>query len=358
MSEAKSKGQAQWILLAVATALAVYLTWKMVEPFVSILVWAGVLAILFFPLQQRLARRTRRPALAAALSLLVVLATVIVPLGVVGTLVTSELARFAANAQTLLAPYVRDPGHGGHLQRALDWLHQRLPFEATIDAQKLSELLARASETLLKGTVNVLGGAVGVFAKLLLVLFTLFYLLRDGERIRTALPGVLPLERGEAEALLSRTGEIIHASVAGTLIIAVVQGTLGGIAFAVLGLPSPLLWGVVMVLMSFIPLVGSSLVWLPAALVLGANDHWMKAAALAVWGVVAIAGSDNLLRPRLVGHRTRMHELTVFFSVLGGIQLFGLLGLLVGPVVFAVTRGLFEVFRRDGTSRAEPAAAT
>lgn len=349
-------GQAQWILLGLATAIAGYLTWKMVQPFLSVLIWSGVLAILFFPVHAKLLGRLRRPALAATLTLLVVLATVVIPLGLAGTAVAAELTRIAGNAREVLAPYLQDPNYAGRLQGALDWLRERTGIDTTLSPEKIGEVMANASQVVLRGTVNVLGGVFGVVAKLLLVLFTLFYLFRDGEKIRAALPGLLPLEPSEAEALLARTGEIIHASVGGSLIIAVLQGALGGIMFAILGLPAALVWGVVMTLLSLLPLVGAFLVWIPAAAFLAIEGRWVAALVLAVWGGLVMGTVDNVLRPKLVGQRTRMHELTVFFSVLGGISFFGMLGFLVGPVVVAITRALFEVFRRGGSPLAVAAA--
>jgi hypothetical protein len=164
--------------------------------------------------------------------------------------------------------------------------------------------------------------------------------------VRGALHDVLPLEWEQSQAIFVRTHEVISASVQGVVVIAAIQGILGGLAFWALGLPSPLMWGAVMVVLSMIPVVGSTIVWVPTALYLALTGHWIKATLLVAWGAGVIGMLDNILRPRLVGGRTRLHELIVFFSVLGGLQVFGILGLVVGPVVVAITLALLDVFRR------------
>jgi predicted PurR-regulated permease PerM len=155
----------------------------------------------------------------------------------------------------------------------------------------------------------------------------------------------MPLSDAKAREILDRTGEVIGASVYGVLVIAVVQGVLGGLAFWVLGLPSPLLWGVVMIFLSMIPMLGAFIVWVPAAIYLALTGHWLQAVILAVWGALVIGSIDNFLRPKLVGERTRLHELLIFFSVLGGLQVFGVIGIVLGPVIVAITLALLDVLR-------------
>jgi predicted PurR-regulated permease PerM len=199
-------------------------------------------------------------------------------------------------------------------------------------------------------TLGFVGGAVGTIVEVFFVIFTMFYLFRDGERMRGALHDVVPLERSQSHQIFDRTSEVISASVYGVLVIAAIQGALGGLAFWALGLPSPLLWGVVMLFLSMIPMAGSFIVWVPAAIFLAATGHWMKALMLAAWGALVIGTVDNFLRPKLVGEKTRLHELLIFFSVLGGLQVFGVIGLVLGPVVVAITLALLEVFRRADAS--------
>jgi predicted PurR-regulated permease PerM len=166
----------------------------------------------------------------------------------------------------------------------------------------------------------------------------MYYLFRDGDEIVRRLPSALPLSIEQGEAIIARIKEVVSASVYGVVTIAALQGLLGGIAFWVLGIPSPILWAVLMTFLCMIPLAGSFLVWLPLAIYLMATGHWTKA-------VLVVSTIDNFLRPKLLRNQTRLHELFVFFSVLGGISVFGLLGIVLGPVVLAITIGLLQTFR-------------
>lgn len=350
-----AEDRSRWIVLVAATAIAVYLCWRMLQPFLSVVLWSSMLALLFSPVQRRLARRL--PAsLAATLTLLLVLATVIVPLGAVTGALVNEISEFVGTAPERLKRLLDDPAYGGRIQQGLDLLDQHFDLRKNLTREALQEHLGGAGQSLVKGTFNVLGGALGALVNLAFILFALFFLLRDGERFLAAVRGYLPLAPAESDQMFERTREIIQASVNGVLLIAALQGLMGGLAFAVLGLPSALLWGVVMMLLSILPMVGAGLIWLPAALLLVAQGAYGKAIVLVLWGALAIGSVDNFLRPRLVGQRARMHELVIFFAVLGGLRVFGVLGLFFGPVVVAVTTSLFEVFRRGGGSGQRPDA--
>ena len=181
------------------------------------------------------------------------------------------------------------------------------------------------------------------------VIITMYYLFRDGDQILTGLRQFLPLEDSQSRAMFARAREVIGASVYGVITVATVQGALGGLAFWVLGLPSALLWGVLMTLLSMIPVTGSWLVWIPAALCLVATGHWVKAIILVAWGALVVGTIDNFLRPKLVGQRAHLHELLVLFSVLGGLKLLGVLGLVLGPVLLAVALALLSATRISQT---------
>ncbi len=349
--------RSRWILLTAATAVAVFLCWKILQPFLSVVLWSGVLALLFAPVQRFLAARLKRPSLASAATLVVVLATVIVPVGLVTGALVSEVTDFAQHAPARLSALLEDPAYGGRIQKALDSLDARFGLRSRLTPEALQEHVGSLGETLVKSTFSFVGGALGALLNLALILFALFYLLRDGGHFLDALRGFLPMPADEGERLLARTRDIIQASVYGVLVIALLQGFLGGVAFALLGIPSALLWGVVMTLLSILPMAGSALVWGPAALILVAQGHWGKALALALFGMLVIGTLDNFLRPKLVGQKARMHELVIFFAVLGGLRVFGVLGLFLGPVLVAITSALFAVFRRGEPSTSAPSAA-
>lgn len=340
------------ILLAVLTGVSLYLCWRTISPFATVILWAIVLALMFRPLFRQLLARTRRPNLAASLTLSVAVVSVLLPLGALSVAVAAEVGTLADEAPGRWLEWSGDPALRA---RAAGWradLAQRLPFLDQIDAERVRESLAELGESVVKRSLGLVGGALRAVIQFVMIVFSLFFLLRDGDRFEAALRGLLPLSRSQSDLLIGRTVEVIHASVLGVLVIAVLQGALGGVAFAFLGLPSPVLWGVVMGFFAMVPMVGAGAVWLPAALLLLATGQPGKAIALSAVGALLIGTIDNLLRPYLVGGRTGLHELVVFFAVLGGLKLFGVVGLLVGPAVFAVGWSLLELFR-DGRVDAE-----
>ena len=197
---------------------------------------------------------------------------------------------------------------------------------------------------------NVLGGIVRAF----FVVFTMYYLFRDGDKVVHALPTVLPFSAQQSETLIKRTNEVVSASVFGVVAIAMLQGALAGLAFWLLGVPSPVLWGVVLAFVCMIPIAGSFFVWLPASIYLIISGHWTKAILLIAWGTLVISTVDNFLRPKLIMNQTKLHELFVFFSVLGGMKVFGLLGIVMGPLVLAISLGLLETFKSNSEELTQP----
>jgi predicted PurR-regulated permease PerM len=175
----------------------------------------------------------------------------------------------------------------------------------------------------------------------------MYYLFRDGETIVNNLRGVLPLNKSQSERIFARTQEVVSASVYGVVTIAMIQGLLGGLAFWLLGLPSPVLWAVLMTFVCMIPVAGSFMVWVPLAIYLILSGHWTKAIILLAWGAFVVSTIDNFVRPKLIKNQTKLHELFVFFSVLGGMSVFGILGIVLGPVVLAITLGLLDTLRHD-----------
>ena len=345
------------ITLAIVLALALYLCWLMLQPFVNVVLWAAVLSVVFYPLHKRIQARVGSPGGAAALSTLLVVVLILLPATFITIAVVRELAGAADNLQAgvqRLSSASTIPGLG--------WLLDRTRGYVDIDpvaAQKfLSQRLQTWGGALAASTLVVVGGAVGAIVQMVLVVFTLFYLFRDSDRIRQAVYNILPLERIQVHDIALRTREVIGATIYGVLVIAAIQGTLGTIIFALLGLPSPLLWGVVMFFLSMIPMAGSFLVWVPAAIFLALTGDYIKAAVLVGWGALVIGTIDNFLSPRLVGRRARLHELLIFFSVLGGLQVFGVLGLVLGPVITAVTLALIEMVRQSHRPPSDTLPAT
>jgi predicted PurR-regulated permease PerM len=342
-----------FVALVAVLLIALYVCWLMFQPFLNVLMWAAVLAIVFYPMHRRIRAETRRPTVAAAVSTLLVVLFILLPVTFVTVAVVRELTQVAQSFQA--------PDHSWNVPvpwfvtAALDRVGQYV--EVDIDRESARKFLAERMQTwgtaLAASTLMVVGGAVGAITQTLLVIFTLFYFFRDGERIRQAAYEIVPLERVQWQDILSRTKDVIAATVYGVLAIAAIQGTLGTFIFWILGLPSPLLWGVVMFFLSMIPMAGAFLVWVPAAIYLALTGSITQSIVLVVWGVLVIGGIDNVLSPRLVGRRASLPELLIFFAGQGGLQVFGVLGLILGPVVVALTLALIEIVRQSGQPPSE-----
>lgn len=325
-------------------ALGIYLCWLMLQPFFTVLLWAVVLRVVAHPLHREVRKRVPRPGLAAMISTVLVVLLVLVPLTAITITVVREMSGAAASMSSGTGVVL---GDWPVVTWALDQLRERFGIDAISAREFVASRLATWGTALASSTLLVVGGAVGALAQIGLVIFVLFYLFRDGERIQRAGSDLLPLERGQMHDILARTREVIEATIYGVLVISAVQGTLGTLIFWILGLPSPVLWGVVMFFLSMIPMAGAFLVWAPASIFLAVTGAYVQAGILVVWGVLVIGSIDNFLSPRLVGRRASLHELLIFFGVLGGLQVFGVLGVILGPVVVALTLALVEMARQS-----------
>jgi predicted PurR-regulated permease PerM len=238
------------------------------------------------------------------------------------------------------------------------WLGRYIAIDQVNAQEYLIEQLNNVGGAIAGRTLGLVGGVLGAVIQTFFAIFTMYYLFRDGDQIYDTMVDMIPLEAAQTRTIFDRAHEVIHASLYGVITIAGIQGALGGVAFAVLGLPSAVVWGVVMFFLSMIPLVGSSVVWLPTAVYLALSGHWGKALALAIWGALVIGTIDNFLRPKLIGARTGLHELLIFFSVLGGVRIWGPLGLALGPVVVAITLALLDIFRSVDSENRRPQASS
>lgn len=342
--------QARWIAVLAVTVIALYLCWLMLRPFLGVLAWAIVLVIVFYPVHKNIASRIGRRSLSALVSCVLVVLVVVLPLALLVVTVIQELSKVVPNLPTNLSQlFSRQPAILGSLAQ---WMQARLGVDILGLQDFFIQQLRNVSEGLLGASFSLVGNIVTSIVKAFFVIFTMYYLFRDADKIVHKLPDALPLSREQSEALISRTQHVVSASVYGVVTIAALQGLLAGLAYWILGIPSPILWAVLTAFVCMIPIAGSFLVWVPLAIYLMVTGHWTKAVLLIVWGALVISTIDNLLRPKLVGTQTRLHELFIFFSVLGGISVFGLLGIVLGPVVLAITLGLLQTFSRGSVHSA------
>jgi len=340
----------QTLVLLTVTILGIYLCCLIAEPFLPVLVWALTLAVLFTPLQGWLESKLRHSSLAAIVSILLIGLIVVVPAIFVGEQLGLQVVKGSQLIETKVA--------SGEWRRTLEAQPQLAPIlnkvEHYIDLsgsiKTFTGWLGTTAGTIIKGSIfQVLG--------LCLVLYILFFFLRDRQMALKSIMTLSPLSQIEMSGLFNRVGDTIHATVYGTFAIAVMQGCLGGLIFWGLGLPAPLMWGLVMSLLAIIPMLGSSIIWAPAAIFLALEGNWSSAIILVLWGVFIVSTIDNLLRPIFVGRRLHLHTVIVFMSVVGGLILFGTAGLILGPVTLTVTISLLEIwFNRihvEGATRLE-----
>lgn len=346
----RDNARAQSAAIFVAFAVSVYLSWLLIRPFLWVLTWAVVMTVLFYPVDQQLRKWITSNGWSAALSTILVIVTVLVPTAVVARAVVDEARTVALQAPATVAQLLKptNPVTGPTVR----WIERYQSLDSLRDPHWLETVAQEWSGNIQARPLRLVGGAVGIAVQIALIVFAMFYLFKDARLVRTRLYELVPVENRRIRDFFVRTRDVIIACAYGTLLVSVVQGSLGGIAFWVLGLPSPILWGVVMMLASIIPTLGAFIVWIPAAVYLAATGHAWQAVALTVWGTVVVGLTDNLLRPILIGNRARMHELLVFFGVLGGLELFGVLGLFIGPVIFAITVSLMETLREVGAPAA------
>jgi predicted PurR-regulated permease PerM len=325
------------VALLVATGLALYLSYLLAAPFVGSIAWALALAVLFAPFQSGLERRWGRPNLSAATSVVLVGVLVFGASSFIGQRLYVEVVRGAALVETKVG--------SGEWRRALAtqpfWSRLVARVEPQIDlpgaVRSMAAWFSSAAARLVKGSMLQLA-AIGF------TFYLLFFFLRDRGLALAAARRLSPLEAADTERLFTRIGDTIHATIYGALVVAAVQGGLGGLMFWWLGLPSPLLWGVMMTLLAVVPVLGAAVVWLPAALVLASDGDWGKALILVGWGLLIVGTIDNILRPILVGDRLKLHPVLVFVAVVGGVMLFGPAGLVLGPILVTVTLALLEIW--------------
>jgi predicted PurR-regulated permease PerM len=343
--------------LALVVAITIAFFW-LINDFLQPIFWAIALGIVVYPLHTVIARRLApRTSLAAALSVGVVVLVVVLPLLAVVAAVTTEAAPLYAQLgsgqlglQELYAHAVERIPQLGRLLARFGMDAARIEAQVSSAAIDAGRFIASRALAIGQDTVRVL-----VF--FFLMLYLLFFFLRDGQQLLDGLVRALPLGDERERHLLDRFAEVSRATIKGTLVVGAVQGIIGGIAFAMLGVGAPVLWGSVMALLSIVPAVGTALVWLPTAIVLLVNGDTWHGVALILIGVFGIGMVDNLLRPILVGRDTRMPDYVILLSTLGGLAGFGLAGIVIGPIIAAFFITVWQMAQQElePETPAEPA---
>lgn len=333
-----------FLMLALVTLLFFYL----MKPFFGAVLWASIIGVLFYPLQERLLSRWENwPNLMTLTTLTVCVVVVVIP-------VLFVLGSFFQEGVTLyqrLQSGELDPGV------LIDRVREGFPvIQGFLDFAgiEMDDLRDRISSTAIsvsgfiaQNAVQLGRGTMQFFVNLGLMLYLAFFMLRDGPKLISLMIRALPLGDDREHLLLAKFSEVARATVKGNLVIATLQGILGGLIFWVLGVPGALLWGVIMVLLSLIPVIGAGLIWAPVAIYLFATGDWVQGLILTLFGVFVIGLVDNILRPILVGRDTKLPDYIVLLSTLGGLVLFGMNGFVVGPLIAALFAAFWGIFMRE-----------
>jgi predicted PurR-regulated permease PerM len=323
------------------------------------ILWAAVIGILFRPVQRRLtARLNGRTSLAAVLTVILIFFTVIMPAMLLASAVAAEAGALYKRIQS------GELDVGALVRWVQSFLPQAQEWSARIGVD-LDALPDKLSATALKGSQFVgslalrAGQNVASFVLMFfLMLYLLFFILRDGDVIMQHVYRAMPLADEQERRLFSKFAEVSRATVKGTLVVALVQGSLGGVIFVVLGIEGAVFWGVVMAILSLLPAVGAGLVWVPAAILLYVSDRWVQGTILMAYGVLVIGTVDNLLRPILVGRDTKMPDYVILFSTLGGLSVFGITGFVLGPVIAALFIAGWQMYEQDPSAAAAEQTVT
>ncbi len=331
-----------FLLIMVFFISGVFLT--MIKSFLMAIFLAGIFSALARPLYLRLNRWLgRRQTLAATATILIIFLIVLLPLSGLLGIVTSQAIKVGQSVTPWVQEQLASPVTFAQWLEKLPFYGEILPYRETI-FQKTGELVGAASRFLVSGVQAGAMGTVNFIFTVAILLYTMFFFLKDGHRLLEKILYYMPLEDDDERRLLERFTSVARATIKGTAIIGMIQGSASGIAFAVAGIHSAVFWGAVMTVLSIIPGIGTALVWVPAAFWLGAKGLWLKAALLAVFCGLVVGSVDNLLRPRLVGKDTQMHDLLILFSTLGGISMFGIIGFIIGPIVAALFVTIWEIY--------------
>lgn len=338
------------IFILLLASLSFYYLYQIFSPFLASIVWAILLAIAFYPLFLKLQRllKKRKVLSALAMTLFVVLA-IVLPAGFLMISLAHEVIDFYHHLDEMiktgqLQSYLGRIGELPLLRGVLEKLKQYVDLSQSDPFNFLLKNIQQISVFLFNQTSSFLKGISTFVAGFFFTLLSLYYLFKDGDRLLKRIKEIAPLPAKESELIIERFKAMISATLYGGIMIAILQGILGGVSFWILGISSPVFWGTTMAFLSFIPMGGTALIWIPASIFLFIQGAFLKGTILLGLGILLISMVDNLLRPLLVSTRTNIHPLLLFFSVLGGIQAFGMIGLVGGPLIVTLFLTLIEIY--------------
>jgi predicted PurR-regulated permease PerM len=344
----RTKGITAMLARIGIVGIVLYLCYRVVQPFVISLLWGVSLTVVFWPVNVWLRRRVRFRGVNALLSTLLVCLLIVAPAMYLGAALVDEIVGLSAQMEAgplraeldRLLNLPQTPLFKQIAERLKPWVDVSALEVRALVMDNLRRLAAYAVDR----TTRLLANSSVFLLDLGVIVLTLFFLFRDGDVLLRQVKDGIPLESGRTEAMFSHLSDVLRTALYGGVFVAALQGFVGGLAFAVLGLAAPTFWGVLMGLCSFIPVFGAALVYVPAAVVLFLQGSTGKALILMSLGFGVVSTIDNLARPLVIGGRTQMHTLLLFVAIIGGLRVFGVLGLIMGPVLAAVFISLFSLY--------------
>ena len=338
------------IFILFLTFLSFYFLYQILSPFLPSIFWAILLAMVFYPVFQKLQRLLKKREFLSAMTMtLLVILVIVLPF----SLLIVSLANEVVGAYHGLEEMIKTGRLETHLEEIrrislFNWtwerLNQYLDLSQADPPGLILKNLQQISTFLFNQTSKIITGLSTFVIGFFFTLLSLYYLFKDGDRLFGRLKEILPIPARERDLLILRIKEMVYATIYGGLLIAIIQGVLGGVIFWILGISSPILWGTAMAFFSFIPIGGTALIWVPAVILLFVQGAFLKGIILLGLGIFGISMVDNLLRPFFISAKTNIHPLLLFFAVLGGIQAFGLVGLVVGPLIATLCLTLIEIY--------------
>jgi predicted PurR-regulated permease PerM len=330
-------------LLALVVGISIAFLW-MLRSFLMTILLAATFSGFVYPLYARITAwlRGRRYA-ASGLTLLIVVLGFILPLIAIFSVVLNQAIRVTGSITPVVERFLTEPTY-------LDQLLDRVPGREYLDPYR-NDIVTRAGDIvnavgtfLIASLSNTTRGTVSFIFQFFILLYTMFFLLADGPAMLRRILSYLPLTQDDGERMKDRFVSVTRATIKGTVVIGIIQGTMSGVAFWAVGIPDVVFWTVVMIVLSILPLIGAALVWVPAAVILAATGSVLQAVILVLFCSLIVGSVDNVLRPRLVGKDTKMHDLLILFSTLGGLIVFGPVGFILGPVLAGLFITSWEIF--------------
>lgn len=330
------------LLLFVMGISAFFLS--MMHQFLMTIFMAALFSALLSPLYHRLLLLLKgRENAASLLTILIIVCLVLLPLSALMSIVVTQAVHVSASVTPWVEKFIEQPTIATDLLRRIPFYEQLIPHRDMI-LQNIGSLVNNTSTLLINSLSSITKMTVNAAIMSIIMLYTMFYFLVDGKKLLYKILYYIPLENKDEQQLLQRFTSVARATIKGTLIIGIIQGTLCGTGFALAGIPSPVFWGCLMAVASIIPSIGTAIVWVPTLLILLLNKDIGGAVMVGISCGLIAGNADNLIRPRLVGKDTEMHDLFILFSTFGGISMFGIIGIIVGPIIAALFVTIWEIY--------------